>query len=63
MGGEQIDSHGDEDIQQYQSKTSYIIDLDDKTEQVYNFALESIFVQHQEAMSSVVWGCKNDDKI
>ena len=47
-------------IQQYQSKTSYIMDLKDDSEQIYNIALESVLVSHQEAVSSVEWGLSDE---
>lgn len=51
-----------DNIDQYQSKTSYILDLKDTDEQIWNVALDSVLIQHQEAVSSVEWALK-DTKI
>lgn len=51
---EQIEQAAD-NFEQYQSKTSYVLDLKDQDEEVFNLALESVLVQHQNSISSVCW--------
>lgn len=50
----------EEDIKQYQSKTSYVLDLGDDSEEIYNIALESVLVQHHDAVSSVEWALSDE---
>lgn len=54
---QQTDEQEDDDldIAKYQSKTSYILDLGDDSEQVYNVSLYSVLVNHGDAVSSVEW--------
>ena len=50
-----------DDIEQYQSKTSYLLKLsDDNTAPVYNVALESVLINHQSSVSSVEWAATDE---
>lgn len=45
-----------DDIEQYQSKTSYVLKLSDEEDALpYNIALESVLIHHQDSVSSVFW--------
>ena len=48
-----------DNIDQYQSKTSYVLDLKDPEESIWNIALDSVLIQHQEAISSIEWALKD----
>lgn len=50
---------GHEDVRQYESKTSYVLQDEGETK-VYNITLESVMTQHQESVSSVRWGIRKD---
>ena len=46
-----------DNIEQYQSKTSYVLDLhsSEKEEHLFNVALDSVLIHHQNSVSSVNW--------
>jgi WD40 repeat protein len=54
MGGHEGDL-----LQKYESKTSFIL-KDELETKVYNITLESVLAGHQESVSSVTWGIRND---
>ena len=52
---------GHEDLQKYESKTSFIL-KDDMEDKIYNITLESILNGHQESVSTVAWGVKSTEE-
>ncbi len=46
-------------MQKYESKTSFVL-KDEGESKIYNITLESILAGHQESVSSVKWGVRND---
>ena len=52
---------GHQDLRQYESKTSFILQ-DDLEEKVYNITLESVLAGHQDSVSTVNWGLKQDEE-
>lgn len=51
---------GHEDLQQYESKTSFILQ-DEEEAKVFNVTLESVLAGHQEAVSSIKWAMRSEE--